>query len=123
MESSKPSGAKIGKLKKAYVAYYTDVPIQKYAAMAIARDEDTIMRWRKEDPNFAYAIQRAKAEWIRKKFLEAKAEFALERLEREIFSKGTTDTPTAIPMPLVYLPQDLPRNVVTPMSSMPPPSL
>lgn len=76
----------IDELKVTYVKYYEDVPIQKYAAMAIGRDEDTIIRWRKEDKDFADAVQRAKAEWIRKKLLAVKAEFALERLEREVFS-------------------------------------
>lgn len=74
------------KLKREYVRYFLDVPIQKYAAMAIARDEDTIIRWRKDDPKFADAVQRAKANWIRKKVIATKAEFALERLESEIFS-------------------------------------
>lgn len=77
----------ISKLKKDYVAYFKDVPVQKYAAMAIARDEDTIIRWRKDDPKFADAVQRAKASWIRKKVIATKAEFALERLESEIFSQ------------------------------------
>lgn len=74
------------KLKKDYVTYFADVPIQKYAAMSVGRDEDTIIRWRREDPDFADAIQRAKASWVRKRVLATKAEFALERLERDIFS-------------------------------------
>ena len=77
-------------LKKGYVTYFMDVPVQRYAAMYIGRDEDTIIRWRKDDPAFADAIQRAKAEWIRKRVLATKAEFALERLEKEIFSPSTT---------------------------------
>lgn len=79
-------------LKQEYVKYFEDVPIQKYAAMAIGRDEDTIIRWKKEDTDFADLIQRAKAEWIRKKVLATKAEFALERLEREVFSPQLTIT-------------------------------
>ena len=76
------------RLKEQYLLYFEDVPIQKYAAMAIARDEDTIIRWRKEDPDFADAVQIAKASWIRKKVLATKAEFALERLEKEVFGQN-----------------------------------
>lgn len=96
--STNPS---ISELKQTYVRYFTDVPIQKYAAMAVGRDEDTIMRWRKEDHTFADAVQKAKAEWVRKKMLAVKAEFALERLEKEIFSQRSevlaevAQTPTA----------------------------
>lgn len=73
-------------LKREYVDYYSDVPVQKYAAMAVGRDEDTIIRWRNSDPIFADAVKRAKAEWVRKKMLAVKAEFALERLEKEMFT-------------------------------------
>lgn len=76
----------IVELKKQYVEYYTEAPVQKYAAMYIGRDEDTIIRWRKEDTDFADRVQRAKAEWVRQKLLKVKPEFALERLEKEIFS-------------------------------------
>jgi HJR/Mrr/RecB family endonuclease len=34
----------IEELKQEYTRYFEDVPIQKYAAMAIGRDEDTIIR-------------------------------------------------------------------------------
>jgi hypothetical protein len=79
---------RIKQLKQEYIEYFEDVPVQKYAAMAIGRDEDTIIRWKKEDEDFADAVQRAKAEWVRKKVLATKAEFALERLEREVFSQN-----------------------------------
>lgn len=77
-------------LKAEYVKYYKDVPIQKYAAMFIAKDEDTIIRWRKEDSIFADAVLRAKAEWVRKRLITTRAEFALERLEKNIFSNNAT---------------------------------
>ena len=77
-------------LKKKYIEYYTDVPVQKYAAMAISRDEDTIIRWKNGDKEFADAIQRGRASFIRKRVLVAKAEFALERLEKEVFSEKIT---------------------------------
>ena len=74
-------------LKNEYVKYYADVPVQKYAAMFIGRDEDTIIRWRRDDPKFSDCVEKAKAEWVRKRVLVTKAEFALERLEKSVFSE------------------------------------
>ena len=79
---------KINELKKHYVEYFEDVPVQRYAAEYIGRDEDTIIRWKKQDRQFAESIQRAKAIWIRKVFVKTKAEFALEKLEAEVFNKS-----------------------------------
>lgn len=90
MDQSRTS---ISEMKREYIQYFEDVPVQKYAAMAIGRDEDTIIRWRNEDPSFADAVQRAKAGWIRKRVLATKAEFALERLEREVFSPSLAPAP------------------------------
>jgi hypothetical protein len=75
----------IDKLKAEYVAYFDEVPIQKYAAAHIERDEDTILRWRKEDRVFADRVEKSKAAWVRKKVMATKAEFALERLENAVF--------------------------------------
>lgn len=72
-------------LKEKYIEYFSEVPVQKYAAMYIGRDEDTIIRWRKHDKDFADAVERSKAEWIRKKVMATKAEFALERLDNSMF--------------------------------------
>lgn len=79
-------------LKRKYIEYFKDVPVQKYAAMAIARDEDTIIRWKKNDKQFADAVQRAKAEWIRKKVIATKAEYALDRIEKSFFSSAISES-------------------------------
>ncbi len=76
---------KINELKK---EYFEDVPIQKYSSEYIGRDEDTILRWRRDDKTFADVVQRAKLKWIRKKMIATKAEFALERLEKGMFSSN-----------------------------------
>lgn len=78
--------SKVSQLKRLYLAYYEDVPVQKYAAQAIGRDEDTIIRWKNEDTVFAEAILKAKAKFIRKRVLATKAEFALERIMGSVFS-------------------------------------
>jgi hypothetical protein len=100
----------IKQLKANYTAFFKDCPIQRYAADYIGRDEDTIIRWRKNDPGFAEAVKRAKADWVRKKLLQTKAEFALERLESEVFGKAATDVQVNMPTPQVYLPTDLPES-------------
>ncbi len=79
--------ANIKLLKSQYVRFYEDVPVQKYAAMHIGRDEDTIIRWRKNDVMFADAVKKAETAFIRKKMLTVKAEFALERLFKSVFSE------------------------------------
>lgn len=74
-------------LKQKYISYYKDLPVQKYAAMYIGKDEDTIIRWKKQDEDFADAVHGARAEWVRRKASKARVEFALERLEKEIFAE------------------------------------
>lgn len=76
----------IATLKAKYVEYYTDVPVQKYAAMSVGRDEDTIIRWKKEDSSFADRVDQAKAQFVRKRMLAVKSEYALERLMNDVFS-------------------------------------
>jgi hypothetical protein len=77
---------KITELKQKYVEYFRDVPVQKYAAMYVGRTEQTIIDWKREDEDFNNRVQEAHAEWVQKTTLKAKAEFTLERLEREIFA-------------------------------------
>lgn len=81
--------SKIEVLKKEFVEYYKDVPVQKYAAMFIGRDEDTVIRWKGKDQEFADAVRRAKADWVRKKVIATKAEFALEKLAKELFNEAS----------------------------------
>lgn len=98
----------IQQLKADYVAYFEDVPVQKYAAEFIGRDQDTIIRWKKEDPDFADAVRRAKAVWVRKTFIKAKAEYVLEKLSNEVF--GELKKESLINRPKIYLPQKLPDS-------------
>lgn len=74
---------RIAELKRKYVEYYRDAPIQKYAAMHIGRDQDTIITWRAKDAEFAEAVDQAKAAFVSSKMKKAKVEFVLERLIKE----------------------------------------
>lgn len=91
---------KIAELKDRYIEYYKDLPVQKYAAMYVGRDEETIMRWRKDDVDFEGRVNLARAEWVKRKASKAKVEFALERLEKSIF-KETSEVTHIIPQPIL----------------------
>ena len=100
----------IAELKKQYVKYFEDVPVQRYAAMYIGRNDDTIVLWKKNDPEFSEAVNQARANWVRKNALKAKAEFKLERLEKEIWKESIEQT-VIMPTPIISLDdaQDNPR--------------
>jgi hypothetical protein len=98
----------IQRLKAEYVAYFEDVPIQKFAAMFIGRDEDTVIRWKKEDADFADAVQRAKAIAVRKMMVRVKPEYVLEKLSAEIF--GELKKESNMNRPKIYLPRKYPKQ-------------
>ena len=75
-------------LKDKMVDYYRKVPVLKYAAMKIGRDESTIHRWLKDDENFASRVTEARADWVSSKVEKSKVEFALERMEKEVFNQN-----------------------------------
>lgn len=73
--------------KTKFVDYFREVPVQKYAAMYVGVTEQTIINWLKEDVVFFNQVQEARADWVKKKANKVRAEFALERLEKEIWSE------------------------------------
>jgi len=52
--------------KVEYVRYFTEFPVQRVAAAWIARDEDTILNWKKSDKTFAEAVSIAKSDWAKR---------------------------------------------------------
>src|SRR5688500_4120418 len=77
----------IAALKAKYLEYYHTLPVQKYAAMSIGRNEDTIILWKTKDSEFSDKIQIARAEWVQEKADKVRPEFSLERLESEVFGE------------------------------------
>lgn len=73
--------------KQVIVDYYAKTPIYKYAAMAGGITDDTLKAWRDTDSDFSDKLNLARAQWIAKTVPKAKAEFLLERLDREIFGQ------------------------------------
>lgn len=102
MSSVEGKNKGIAELKERYIQYYKDLPVQKYAAMYVGRDEDTIKRWREDDADFADRVNLARAEWVKQKASKAKVEFALERLEKSIF-KESKELEVKLPTPIMDL--------------------
>lgn len=73
--------------KDKFVEYFKDVPVQKYAAMYVGITEQTAINWLKSDPDFFNRVNQARADWVKRRAIETKAEFALERLEHEVFKE------------------------------------
>ena len=61
------------------------MPVIKYAAFYIEITEQTAHNWLKEDENFLSRINQAKARWAKKRAMRTKAEFQLERLDKEVW--------------------------------------
>lgn len=84
--------------KDEFVRYFEDVPVQKYAAMYVGITEETAIQWMKKDTDFLNRVNQARAKWVKKKTLKAKAEFALERLEYQVFKQRMDVTSGDKPM-------------------------
>lgn len=84
--------ARQAKQKQDIIAYYTEMPIYKYAANAVGIDEDTLLIWRKADKEFSDNLKRAKSEFVRKHGRRVKSEWILEKVDREIFGDNKTLT-------------------------------
>lgn len=75
-------------LKAKYLDYYSKLPIQKLAADFIGKDEDTIIRWKKDDMSFADQVASAKSAWALEKASKVKStEWLLERVLNEHFTE------------------------------------
>jgi hypothetical protein len=74
--------------KKRFLEYFADVPVQKIASSYVGVHENTILDWKKADPDFCDQIEYLQGEWIRKNVKEVKSkEWLLERLFRQHFSE------------------------------------
>lgn len=88
-------------LKLKYLEYYKELPVQKLAAASVGRNEDTAITWKKEDPDFADQVKRARAEWALRKAKKVRSnEWLLERVMHEHFKERRTDEITT-PSPIL----------------------
>ena len=75
------------KLKKRFLEYFKDVPIQKYAGFHIGKNENTITNWKKEDLDFCDQIDFANAAYLRENVPKIPSrEWKVERLFKDHFS-------------------------------------
>ncbi len=80
--------AAIAQLKDDYIFYYGQLPLQKLAAGFIGRNEDTIINWHKDDPDFADRVTKAKSDWALSKVRATRdTKFLLERIMKEDFAQ------------------------------------
>jgi len=77
----------IATLKMVAVASAEAVYHYRLVARSIGRDEDTLIEWRKKDPEFSERLEEARFRFINKQVRKSKPEFLLERLEPEIFKQ------------------------------------
>ncbi|MDL2342324.1 MAG: hypothetical protein QFB87_04585 [Patescibacteria group bacterium] len=73
------------KLKQLFIDYFEDVPVVKYAAYYIGIAESTAYDWMAQDEDFRSCVNQAKSRWARKRAKQTKAEFQLERLDKEVW--------------------------------------
>lgn len=79
--------AKFKELKDKYLEYYRQLPVQKLAAASIGKDEDTIIRWKKDDTDFADYVSEARAQWALKNVKGVRSkEWLLERVIKDHFN-------------------------------------
>ena len=72
-------------IKELFIEYFEDVPVIKYASYYAGITEQTAHNWLKEDEEFLSLVNQAKARWAKKRALKTRAEFQLERLDKEIW--------------------------------------
>lgn len=96
---------RIAGLKKKFLEYFKDLPIQHLAANYIGRDQDTICAWKNQDPEFSDAVANLKAEWALKNVKSVRdKKWLLERVLRNHFSPRTELTGSEgkdLPTPLL----------------------
>lgn len=78
---------RIRELKAKFIQYFRQLPHHGLAAAYIGRTNDTISAWKRQDPEFSEAVDRAKAEFAMENVVQVKnKEWVLERLLRGEFS-------------------------------------
>jgi hypothetical protein len=103
------------KLKEKFLLYYRDLPIQKLACNHVGRSEDTIIRWKAEDEDFANQIDDAKAAWAMARSKRVKSqEWLLERVMKDHFaqrSELTGKDGESLPAPIFGGKSGIPGNI------------
>jgi hypothetical protein len=104
--------------KEKLIEYLTRMPFYRWAAKSIGKDEDTIINWRKEDPDFAERCEAAKSEAIAKLGKRATPDFLLACSDPKTFAKAKQVEVKVLPTPiLANLTKDVSNNNSNPQDS------
>lgn len=72
--------------KEKVIEYLTKSPFYKHAAWCIGKDEDTLLNWRKEDPDFSDRCSSARSECLAKYVNRASPDFILTHADQQTFN-------------------------------------
>ena len=101
------------KKKEKFLDYYGKLPVIRLACGKIARNEDTIGIWRKEDSEFSERMAEAEADWALNNIKRVRsAEWKLERVMKHVFaqrSELTGKDGKDLPVPILEI-NNVPRN-------------
>lgn len=86
-KGTKQTAEDILQAKAIAIAAAESVYHYRLIARSVNRDEDTLIRWRNDDTEFAEALEQGRLRFIKKNVAIAKPEFLLERLEPELFKQ------------------------------------
>lgn len=88
----KKQNDKVAHIKEMYLEYLEQIPVHKWASKYVQKSEDTMKKWRDDDPAFADACEAKISEFVRRTAKRARPEFQLERLLKDDFSQRTEVT-------------------------------
>lgn len=81
----------IATLKQLYIEYYRDVPVKRFAAQFIGKDEETVRAWTENDPEFKAQVSEAESQNVKKIIPKTKPEWRLERTFPDVFGEKKQD--------------------------------
>lgn len=97
-----------------FIEYFKQLPSQKLAGASIGISDDTVMRWKEADEDFAYQIEVAKADWALRTIKGVRSkEWLLERILRQPFrppQQKTDITSGGKPIPILGTTNAIPEN-------------
>ncbi|MCR4329500.1 MAG: hypothetical protein NUV65_03065 [Candidatus Roizmanbacteria bacterium] len=77
---------KNAKLKSDFIQYYSQLPVQKLACDFIGRTEETVIQWKKDDPEFLNQVTTAKSNWALNNSKKVRSkEWLMERVMNDHF--------------------------------------
>lgn len=92
---------KLEELKTSAVIQASQLYHYKLIARSIGKTEETLIKWRHDDPDFSERLEKSRVEFLNRNIRRSKSEFLLERLEPEIFKQQATEVNIHLPSPIL----------------------